>query len=511
MSKYILPLIEAWDLKKTEAGDALFSHESHDHYPSLRAENLLISHKNLADMVRISGLFMEECVTFTPEQELLYETIAAVMVLSKWKDIGELKDPILAIYKEALASEQFASLKTELIEQRDVIKQEVEAFLSGQEVLSPTSQNISNHLSILKKAIDKKNDPLSLEGIDIRQVQSDYASNKLYNVCQHDLLCKYASDSVEQAVSQKLLQRATLYPSDAADVAHFILTGPPAAGKSSSRAKLQAECNALGVRWDEVLEMSGDDRRDLLALIYKDLYGLDLTAENVMSDNRIVKNRIADALGALLDEGLSRPICHDEAAAIRTMQFANLAMRGNTPLHVLHIDIPSEVSVERAFKRYQETGRVTPTLEIYSSHREFPEMVLKFLETVAGKEVSYELLDGNIPKGEQPIPILTVDALKRTVTVHDLEKTEAFFTKAGIRDIRVKPSPELSSWEEVVSDVHTKLYDGKGKDAVLSPPWKRRVSEHYTLHINAPEACSAQNTEHLSNVEAIQHAARMLP
>lgn len=203
--------------------------------------------------------------------------------------------------------------------------------------------------------------------------------------------------------------------------------GASAAGKSTVRPHQRALAKKLGVPWEDFALVSPDYWRKYL-LDYGSLgddykYGAMLTGHELeIIDQKLDRYMAEKAERGTMPHLLIDRFRFDSFKTGANEDFgSNLLTRFGHTVFMFFMVTPPPVTVERAWKRGQTTGRYKAVDDLlYHNNEAYTGMpALFFSWAMSAKKVHYEFLDNDVPKGERPRTIAS--GWNRVMNVYDVD------------------------------------------------------------------------------------------
>ncbi len=416
--------------------------------------NSLRDEMELGEIIAATGAaLVVDAVAFTPKRMALLNVIAIASTEVRIQDEEHLTSIVNHLHNKVLPSiEKF--IQTGLVETETKISSNVENSFSRFEdgtldQGNPVDKLIEETYKTVQGNIDKgiytpgKYNP----GETIDSVVKKVLADKLYKAEVYKEVKRITEVAISEAIDQaelisiksvsadkqeyiKAMPLQRLSKHSGADRHTFIIAGPPACGKGGVTAMMSLDASREGIDFDDVAKVNTDFYRDFIS-----------SGQILGPNKRIHANLNNDESSMVTDliyERLNEMVTAGAAphALLDTVKFRgakiDYGIRDGGVVVAKMISLDPEIAVSRAIKRAEEIGRSVPTEYMLTAHRNLAGEVDASLERYSGANIQLAIYDNNVPWGQMPTLIETVNFQTREIEILNREKQEALYGRRFI-------------------------------------------------------------------------------
>jgi hypothetical protein len=367
----------------------------------------------------------KEYVAYRPQRLALHETIVAVSTQLKTVDEDDMRYVVGIVYADVLAKLEGLALET----LRDSMTAEIKALVLKYQKGIDISKAVNGALvAAICDQVEAKRDVFA-------QFKETYTPEDAMVARAVDILFSEESKKqIETLVSSVIASQDILEPltiPSPKDRTMFMVSGGQASGKGSSVARLEESAAAEKIEWDNVVKVNTDSYRLLLlkpGSVQKELYS-QLSQPEAATINQSIQKRLATMAHA----GKAPHVFVDQVFVGPAQIDLGLLKGGKVRGIIVSTDVGD--AIERSYTRGLndgDEGRYEATKGLLTCHQKMAAQVPTTLSKYSGKNVTFLLVDNNVPKGEQAEDVMEVDLLRRKVQVFSEAKLDRFALKAKI-------------------------------------------------------------------------------
>ena len=512
----------------TRALDALRaaqeSHRDIEHYTVFNPRNVFRTSNEVLELQAATGESLSpgrekgvvNLISFRPERIAQQFTIAEVNAFAKMggdeAEFACISDVVFADYvspKMEIVTPQILAIR-EKIQERvkaalEVMGTPAEADFDDQELLRRTKEN---HVKIVARVGDATANNLT----------EKYMVDALYNESKEiiDLVKSVIAQSMQEAQKDRIYEPLTMKP-NSERTAHFS-SGGPASGKGVLTA------NTLHSYPDGDVSIFGVDRLRPLVKPEKDCpTDSDLSPTQFTDlEADAVRRRVIGYQDEQITLGAA-PDMIVETTGIHPLAVADYG-RGGASVKLAVISVPAEVAIERANHRArfsenpQDRGRSLDDKYLLQVHSSDGRVLSNLLENLPSKilpdqNVSLEIKDNNVAKGEPARLAAEVDFGKKTIRVHDFNSFISIEQKSKIDPDKTKDEGIYSSEDKMPQNNISSLLKAAevGWNIEYSDLAKLQIAEHgLNEALNITKELSAEVSAKESHEVLGVHTARVV-
>jgi hypothetical protein len=243
-----------------------------------------------------------------------------------------------------------------------------------------------------------------------------------------------ANKKISILVQNKIEENKRLTPlsiPEPTDRLTLMVAGGQASGKGSSVARIKLSAKQAGVEWDNIVKINTDSYKSLLlepGTVRPELY-----SQLAQEEASIIHQKIQGRLSQMAEEGKAPHVFVDQVFAGKDKIDFGLLNGGK----VRGIIVSTEVSdaIERSYSRGVEDGergRYENTQGILRCHKLMTAQLPGVLAQYNNRDVSFLLVDNNVPKGQQAQDVMSIDLLTGEIKIFSSEMLERFIKKEKI-------------------------------------------------------------------------------
>jgi hypothetical protein len=390
--------------------------------------------QTLAELHQINPLLApKEFVAFRSERLAWHETIVAVSTRIATEDESDMQCKCMIVYDEAL--KLLGRLKLEQV--RANIKRNityyVNAYLSGEDIKDrPNGEDIIKLCDQVLK-LDPNTFGKFKEGFTAKDAiilrATDIHYTKEANKCIQRLLEFVIHRTV---VSKRgLLQLLTIPDPERRHT--FMIAGGQASGKGSSVERIKVAAREKGILWHNIVKINTDSYKTLL--LQPGTTKAELYSQLAQEEASLIHQKIQSRLAQMAAQGVAPHVFVDLVFVGEDKIKMGLVKKGTVQCIVVSTDVGD--AIERSYQRGLmdgKTGRYENTKGILQGHKRMSQQVPSTLAGFIGCNVQLLLVDNNVPKGEQPDDVMSIDLKTKRIEIRDPVKLQRFIHKCQIND-----------------------------------------------------------------------------
>ncbi|AHE66866.1 zeta toxin family protein [Legionella oakridgensis] len=392
--------------------------------------------EELAELHQINPrLPPKEFVAFRPERLAWHETIVAVSTQIKVENEQDMYKKCMQVYGSVL--DELESL--DLDQKRETIKryttQMVNDYLRGIDISSrPEGARIAK----ICKQIEESGATFGTykEHYTAKDAMITYLTDVFYT--------EAANKKIGELVQRTISESDTLTPLDIpapTERLTLMVAGGQASGKGSSVTRIKRSVEEAGVEWDNVVKINTDSYKSLLlepGTVRPELY-----SQLAQEEASIIHQKIQGRLMQMAQQGKAPHVFIDQVFLGKDKIEFGLLNGGKVRGIIVSTDVTD--AIERSYARGLEEGtkgRYEHTQGILRCHKLMCQQIPETLAKFVGQEVSFLLVDNNVPRGEQAKDVMAINLRSGEIEIFSKVNLERFMAKAQI-NINARSKDEL--------------------------------------------------------------------
>lgn len=374
----------------------------------------------------------KEYVTFRPERLAWHETIVAVSTQLKIENEQDLHVKCMQIYETAI--DEIEELKLESM--REEKKIHVAKLLRDHENGIDIKDRYGGEelLTVYEKIKCKM---IVFGNYKENYTEADAICDRVADI----LYTEEANKQLTHIIDKKISEQQNLSFLDIPEPHQrltLMINGGQASGKGSSVARLKVNAESLGIAWNNFVKINTDSYKALL--LEPGTTKPELYSQLAQEEAALIHQKVQTRLLQKAKEGNAPHIFIDQVFVGEDKIKLGLINGGKVRGIVVSTDTSN--AIERSYSRGKSEGtrgRYENTRGILRCHkfvtRELPITLSKFSE----EDVSFLLVDNNVPQNVQPTDVMTIDLKAKEITIYSRENLERFIKKERINvDARSK-------------------------------------------------------------------------
>lgn len=376
-------------------------------------------------------------VAFKAFRLALHLLIVHVSTKLELQNEEELREAVTNIYTGYEFLRDFFELNKEFDNQRKVINKKLEPLVK--KILSDLTQlmPIQGYETIECNAILDAAKRVKVENVNKLGKRIPHfnreaavlllATDTLHQQHIQNVLEPMLEKNVTQYAERKRIKLIKLINPN--EMCEFMITGGQASGKGTSVNQIRYEAYIKGISWKQIVKINTDSYKPLLlnpTNVREDLYS-QLAQEEASLIHALVQKKIA----SLIEEGHGVHHLFVDQVFVDEIKIG-LALKARGNVFVTIVSTEAADSVKRAYDRGIEEGRFENTRGILSCHQKMTANAMVSLSKFAGENVLAKVVDNNVPKGHQPILVMSINLKEKKAEIHDMKLFERFIKKTTI-------------------------------------------------------------------------------
>ncbi len=396
-------------------------------YTILESEYVYRNAEELAELHSCDpSKLVNSYVAFKPARLALHEAIVAVVTTVQVEAEAEMQTIVARVHQSVLDTLDTLGLDMERNDIKEKVTRSVDAYL-----LNPdTPQSIENKL-IVDRCIQVRS---RTDGYVFGQYKAGYTErDAMIALATDSLFSTIATERIKAVVTAKIkedpaIQRITI--PEQSKRTTLLVTGGISSGKGSSVSTMKFSAEREGVSWRNIAKINGDSLKPLLlepntGKVKPELYS-QLAQEEA---SLLTKIKIKGALRDMIRNEKAPHMFFDQT---RIEDDAKWGIEHGGQVIGLIVSTDIERAIPWASARGIETGRYEATQNIINNHKAVAEELMTVFVPLAGQLAQFTLVDNNVPRGTNPIVVMTVDTTHRSIVVLDEAKLGEFTKKCNI-------------------------------------------------------------------------------